>query len=59
MNRHEFLLRFTLSHPGLSSAIVGTSKLAHFNANAKIAARGPLPTELYEDAKRRLTVGDI
>jgi aryl-alcohol dehydrogenase-like predicted oxidoreductase len=54
MDRHEFLLRFTLSHPGLSSAIVGTSKLAHFQRNAEIAARGPLPPELYEEAKRRL-----
>ena len=57
MSPHEFLLRFTLSHPGLSSAIVGTSKLAHFESNAEIAARGPLPTELYEEAKRRLAAG--
>ena len=54
MSRHEFLLRFTLSHPALSSAIVGTSQLAHFQANAEIAARGPLPAELYEEATRRL-----
>jgi aryl-alcohol dehydrogenase-like predicted oxidoreductase len=54
MSRHEFLLRFTLSHPALSSAIVGTSELAHFQANAEIAARGPLPAELYEEANRRL-----
>jgi len=57
MSRHEFLLRFTLSHPGLSSAIVGTSKLAHFRRNAEIAARGPLPVELYEEAMRRLAAG--
>lgn len=55
MSRHEFMLRFTLSHPALSSAIVGTSKLAHFKGNAEIAARGPLPAELYEEAKRRLS----
>ena len=54
MSRHEFLLRFTLSHPALSCAIVGTSNLAHFKANVEIAARGPLPTELYNQAKRRL-----
>jgi aryl-alcohol dehydrogenase-like predicted oxidoreductase len=54
MSRHEFMLRFTLSHPALSSAIVGTSRLAHFEANAEIAARGPLPSELYDEAKRRL-----
>jgi aryl-alcohol dehydrogenase-like predicted oxidoreductase len=59
MSRHEFLLRFTLSHPGLSSAIVGTSKLAHFQSNAEIAARGPLPPKLYDEAKRRLAAKDI
>jgi aryl-alcohol dehydrogenase-like predicted oxidoreductase len=59
MSRHEFLLRFTLSHPGLSSAIVGTSELAHFKGNAAIAARGPLPTELYDEAKRRLAANNI
>jgi aryl-alcohol dehydrogenase-like predicted oxidoreductase len=59
MSRHEFLLRFTLSHPGLSSAIVGTGKLAHFKDNAEIAIRGPLPAELYEEAKRRLAANNI
>ncbi|MFF0148494.1 aryl-alcohol dehydrogenase-like predicted oxidoreductase [Amycolatopsis sulphurea] len=57
MSRHEFLLRFTLSHPALSSAIVGTSSLAHFMSNAEIASRGPLPAELYDEAKRRLAAG--
>ena len=57
MGRHEFLLRYTLSHPGLSSAIVGTSKLPHFQSNAAIAARGPLAPELYDEAKRRLAAG--
>lgn len=57
MSRHEFLLRFTLSHPALSSAVVGTTSLAHFKSNVEIAARGPLPTELYDQAKRRLAVG--
>jgi aryl-alcohol dehydrogenase-like predicted oxidoreductase len=57
MSRHEFLLRFTLSHPGLSSTIVGTSKVAHFKSNAEIASRGPLPADLYDEAKRRLGAG--
>ena len=57
MSRHEFLLRFTLSHPALSSTIVGTSKLAHLRSNAEIAARGPLPAELYAEATRRLARG--
>ena len=54
MSRHEFVLRFTLSHPGLSSTIVGTSKMDHLRSNLAIAEKGPLPADLYEEAKRRL-----
>ena len=54
MSRHEFTLRFTLAHPGLSSTIVGTSSLEHLQSNLAIAEKGPLPAELYEEAKRRL-----
>jgi hypothetical protein len=54
MSRMEFVLRFTLSHPALSSTIVGTSRLDHLRANLEIAAKGPLPAALYEEAKRRL-----
>ena len=57
MSRLEFTLRFTLSHPGLSSTIVGTSRLDHLEANVAIAAKGPLPADLYEEAKRRLPAG--
>jgi aryl-alcohol dehydrogenase-like predicted oxidoreductase len=54
MGRIEFVLRFTLSHPGLSSTIVGTSSLDHLRSNLAIAEKGPLPTDVYEEAKRRL-----
>jgi aryl-alcohol dehydrogenase-like predicted oxidoreductase len=54
MSRHEFVLRFTLAHPGLSSTIVGTRSLDHLQSNLEIAAKGPLPPDLYEEAKRRL-----
>jgi aryl-alcohol dehydrogenase-like predicted oxidoreductase len=50
----EFVLRFTLSHPGLSSTIVGTSSIGHLHANLAMAAKGPLPADLYSEAKRRL-----
>jgi aryl-alcohol dehydrogenase-like predicted oxidoreductase len=42
----EFALRFTLSVPGVASAIVGTSRLAHLRENVAWAARGPLPAEV-------------
>jgi aryl-alcohol dehydrogenase-like predicted oxidoreductase len=54
MTRLEFVLRFTLSHPGLSSTIVGTSSLDHLRSNLAIAAKGPLPADLREKARQRL-----
>jgi aryl-alcohol dehydrogenase-like predicted oxidoreductase len=54
MNRHEFILRFTLSLPSLSSTIVGTSKLDHLRSNVAMASRGPLPADVYAEAIRRL-----
>jgi len=54
MTRHELVLRFTLSHPDLSSTIVGTSSPEHLRANLAIAAKGPLPANLYEQVKKQL-----
>jgi aryl-alcohol dehydrogenase-like predicted oxidoreductase len=50
----EFILRFTLSHPGLSTTIVGTANPAHLAGNIALAERGPLPPDLYQEAKQRL-----
>lgn len=52
--RTGFLLRFTDSHPGMSTNIVGTKNPAHLAENVKAAAQGPLAPEIYEEAKRRL-----
>lgn len=41
---NELALRFTAHLPGVASSIVGTSKLAHFEENLAIVAKGPLPT---------------
>jgi aryl-alcohol dehydrogenase-like predicted oxidoreductase len=54
MTNMEFILRFTLSHPGLSTTIVGTANPVHLAANIAVAERGPLPADLYEEAKKRL-----
>jgi aryl-alcohol dehydrogenase-like predicted oxidoreductase len=54
MPPHEFVLRFTLSHPDLSSTIVGTSSPEHLRANLAIAAKGPLPDDVYEQVRKRL-----
>ncbi len=53
----EFVLRFTLSHPGLSTTIVGTANPAHLAGNIAIAEQGPLPADLYDQAKKLLPVG--
>jgi aryl-alcohol dehydrogenase-like predicted oxidoreductase len=50
----EFILRFTLSHPDLSTTIVGTASPAHLAGNIALAEKGPLPSDLYEEAKKRL-----
>jgi aryl-alcohol dehydrogenase-like predicted oxidoreductase len=50
----EFLLRFTLSHPDLDTTIVGTINPAHLQDNLAAARKGPLPPDVYEEAKRRL-----
>ena len=58
MSRMEFVLRFTLSHPGLSTTIVGTANPDHLAGNIAIAEKGPLPADLYAEAKSRLKPAD-
>jgi aryl-alcohol dehydrogenase-like predicted oxidoreductase len=52
----EFVLRFTLSHPGLSTTIVGTANPAHLAGNIAVAEQGPLPADLYDQAKKLLPI---
>jgi aryl-alcohol dehydrogenase-like predicted oxidoreductase len=54
LSRIEFTLRFTLSHPGLHTTIVGTRNPEHLRENIRAASRGPLPPEVVNKAKRRL-----
>ena len=50
----QWLLRFTNSHPGMHTNIVGTKSPAHLADNVKAASRGPLSPEVYSEAKKRL-----
>ena len=54
MSRHEFVLRFTLAHLACHTTIVGTTNLAHLQSNVAAALAGPLPADLYAEAKVRL-----
>ena len=53
-SRSAFVLRFTLSHPHVHTTIVGTSRIAHLEENVAAALRGPLPDDVYAEAKARL-----
>ena len=53
-NRTAFLLRFTLSHPDMHTTIVGTMNPDHLAENLRAAEAGPLPPDVYAEAKRRL-----
>jgi aryl-alcohol dehydrogenase-like predicted oxidoreductase len=59
MSRMEFTLRFTLSHPGLSTTIVGTKNPDHLHDNLEAAKRGPLPGDVLAEAKRRLDALEV
>jgi aryl-alcohol dehydrogenase-like predicted oxidoreductase len=54
MSRMEFMLRYTLSHPDMTTTIVGTANPKHLEDNLAAAARGALPPELYSAARERL-----
>ena len=55
MTPMEFILRFTFTNPDLDTTIVGTANPAHLRANVDVLLKGPLPPDLYTEAKRRLT----
>lgn len=51
----EFLIRFAISHPGISTVIVGTKSREHLYSNINAAKCGVLSPEIYGEAKRRLS----
>jgi aryl-alcohol dehydrogenase-like predicted oxidoreductase len=53
-SRTAFLLRFTISHPDMDTTIVGTLQPEHLTANIQTVEAGPLPGDVYAEARRRL-----
>ena len=49
----EFALRFAAHAPGVSSAIAGTTSIAHLKHNVEIVGRGALPAEAIAEITRR------
>jgi aryl-alcohol dehydrogenase-like predicted oxidoreductase len=59
MSPTQFILRYTLSHPSLSTTIVGTTSVAHLEENVQTALAGPLPADVLAEANRRLAIAGI
>jgi len=55
VSRAEFILRFTLSHPGCSTTIVGTANEKHLMENVDAAAKGPLEEDVVKEIKSRVS----
>jgi aryl-alcohol dehydrogenase-like predicted oxidoreductase len=53
-SRSEFMLRFTISHPAMTTTIVGTLNPEHLAENVAAVKKGPLPEAIYSEAKARL-----
>ncbi len=47
----EIALRFTLSMPGLTTAIVGTTRPSNIKCNLEIAAKGILPEKIVVELR--------
>ena len=58
-SRTSLLLRYTLTHPNVSTTIVGTLYPEHLAENIAAVARGPLSAAVYAEAKKRLTEAGV
>ncbi len=53
-DRYRFMLRYAISHPDYSTAIIGTRSLDHLADNIKTFEKGPLSVDVMEEARKRL-----
>jgi len=52
MSLPEMALRFVLSHPAVSTTIIGMRKLGHVRENIALSDKGPLSPELLQELKK-------
>jgi aryl-alcohol dehydrogenase-like predicted oxidoreductase len=52
MSLPDMALRFVLSHPAVSTTIIGMRKLEHVRENVALSDKGPLSPELLEELRR-------
>ena len=52
MSLPEMALRFVLSHPAVSTTIIGMRKLEHVRENITLSDKGPLSPELLRELKK-------
>jgi aryl-alcohol dehydrogenase-like predicted oxidoreductase len=52
MSLPEMALRFVLSHPAVSTTIIGMRKLEHVHENIALSDKGRLSPELLQELKR-------
>ncbi|MHC4983706.1 MAG: aldo/keto reductase [Planctomycetota bacterium] len=55
MKPAELILRYTLMHPHCHTTIVGTLNPEHLAENLAAAGKGPLPAELHQEVRRRVS----
>ncbi len=53
-SQDDFLIRFALNHPGISTMIIGTKNLEHLATNIRAVTKGKLPADVYLEAQARL-----
>ena len=54
----SFLIRYALSHPAVSSVLIGTNNQEHLQANVIAVSAGGLEVDRYNEAKKRFkTIG--
>ncbi len=54
-----FLIRYALSHPAISSLVIGTKNIEPMLDDIKAVEKGKLSDEVYAEAKRRLNFAGV